>query len=57
MSQRNELIKLIVYYGSHRVYLRLARDRGDVDLGQFERAVAWAMQDIQRELDRMGVPR
>lgn len=59
MSQRTELNKLIEYYGSHRVFLRLARNAGMAgeDLARMERCVAWAMQDIQRELDRMGVPR
>jgi hypothetical protein len=56
-ADRTELLKLITYYGSHRIFYGLAERRADPELSKFKHCVDWAMQDIERELDRLGVPR
>ena len=56
-ADRTELLKLIEYYGSHRVFYRLAEHRADPDLSKFKRSVEYSMRDIERELDRLGVRR
>lgn len=57
-SQRDELRKLILYYGSHRIFYRLAEmaNAPQPELEKFRMSVRYAEVDIERELNRLGVP-